>query len=184
MNKIVIISLLVLLSTVASNAQDLMFTKTGHAYFMSHTDAIDIDGNNYQVTSFLNTKTGEIAFQMLVKSFKFTLATAEEHFNETYMESDKFPKASFKGTVTNLSELPLTKNGKYTAKVKGDITIHGVSKAIEQEGTVTVENGKITATSTFSLKIDDFGIKVPKIVEERVAKVVDVKVNMEYQPYK
>jgi len=172
-----------LFASFVTEAQNLFFTKTGHVYFMSHTDAIDIDGNNHQVTSFLNTENGEIVFQILLKSFKFTLATAEEHFNETYMESDKYPKASFKGTVTNLKDIKLNANGVYKAIVKGDLNIHGVSRPIEQEGTVTVKDGKINATSAFKISIDDYGIVVPKIVDDRVARIVDVKIDLEYSPY-
>ncbi|NLU39402.1 MAG: YceI family protein [Bacteroidales bacterium] len=175
--------ILLVFSTQIIQAQNLLYTKTGHAYFMSHTEAIDIDGNNNQVTSFLNIETGEIAFQMLVKSFKFTLATAEEHFNETYMESDKYPKAQFKGFVENMQSIDLKKDGTYKAQVKGDLTIHGVSKNIKQEGNIVVKNGKITANSAFTVNIDDYAIKVPKMVEDRVAKIVDIKVDVEYVPY-
>jgi len=183
MVRIVLLTVTLFLASLLSNAQNLLFTKTGHVYFMSHTDAIDVDGDNNQVTSFLNTETGEIVFQLLMKSFKFTLATAEEHFNETYMESDKFPKASFKGMVTNLKDINLKTNGTFKAMVRGDMTIHGVTKPIEQEGTMTVKDGKVIATSAFKISIDDYGIKVPKLVEDRVAKIVDVKIDVEYVPY-
>jgi polyisoprenoid-binding protein YceI len=180
--KQLLIAILILTSFTVK-AQNVYFTKTGHVYFMSHTDAIDIDGNNNQVNSFFNIDNGEIVFQLLIKSFKFTLATAEEHFNETYMESDKFPKASFKGVVVNKDELKLNVNGTYKAKVKGELTIHGVTKTIEQEGTITVKEGKINAVSAFKINIDDYAIKVPKLVDDRVAKIVDVKIDLEYSPY-
>lgn len=159
-------------------------TKTGHAFFMSHTDAIDIDGNNNQVTSFFNKENGEVVFQLLIKSFKFTLATAEEHFNETYMESDKYPKAKFKGNVVNMDEIDFNTDGLYKAKVKGLLTIHGATNEIEQEGIVTIENGKISASSKFKVNIADYKIKVPKMVKERVAKTVDIEVNFNYDLYK
>jgi hypothetical protein len=183
MARIVIISILMLFASFTSEAQNVFFTKTGHLYFLSHTDAIDIDGNNNQVTSFVNTGNGEIVFQMLIKSFKFTLATAEEHFNETYMESDKYPKASFKGTVTNLKDINFSTNGTYNAIVKGEMNIHGIARPMEQIGTVTIKDGKIYASSTFKINIDDYNIAVPKIVEDRVAKIVDVKIELEYLPY-
>jgi polyisoprenoid-binding protein YceI len=182
MRRIIILSIGLLL-TFMVNAQNVYFTKTGHVYFMSHTEVIDIDGNNNQVTSFFNIEKNEIVFQLLIKSFKFTLATAEEHFNETYMESDKFPKASFKGSVINTNDVKITVNGTYKVIVKGDMTIHGVTKPIEQEGSITVKDGKISAVSSFKINIDDYSIKVPKLVEDRVAKVVDVKIDLEYEPY-
>jgi polyisoprenoid-binding protein YceI len=183
MKRIIITAIALFISTVLVNAQYVYFTKTGHVYFMSHTDAINIDGNNNQVTSFFNIEKNEIVFQLLIKSFKFTLATAEEHFNETYMESDKFPKASLKGTVINTSDIKINVNGTYKAIVKGELTIHGVTKPIEQEGSITVKDGKISAASSFKINIDDYGIKVPKLVEDRVAKIVDVKIDLEYEPY-
>ncbi len=184
MKRIIFFLAMCLLLGTASHAQDLWLTKTGHIYFMSHTDAIDIDGNNNQVTSFLNTSNGEIVFQLLIKSFTFTLATAEEHFNETYMESDKFPKASLKGVLANPETIDFGKNGTYPVVVKGELTIHGVTRTIEQAGEIVVEEGKISAKSSFTIAIDDYKIKVPKLVEDRVAKIVDVAVNMEYLPYK
>lgn len=184
MNRLMIIlSIVLFFASINTWAQNVYFTKTGHVYFMSHTDAINIDGNNNEVYSFFKIDTQEIVFQLLIKSFKFTLATAEEHFNETYMESDKFPKASLKGTVINKEDIRIDVNGTYKAIVKGDLTIHGVTKPIVQEGTITVKDGKISAASTFKINIDDYGIKVPKLVEDRVAKVVDVTIDLNYEPY-
>ena len=165
------------------NAQNRYFTKTGTIYFMSHTDAIDIDGTNKQVVSFLDIKTGEIVFGVLVKSFDFTLATASEHFNETYMESQKFPKASFKGTVKDIQKVDFTKPGKFDVVVEGALTIHGVTKDVSEKGTFEVRDNEIDAFSSFQVSISDYSITVPKLVEERVAKSVDVKVNMIYKPY-
>ena len=178
-----VLATVLLLSTLFISAQNVYFTKTGQITFKSHTDALDIEGKNSQVTSFLNVENGEIVFQLLIKSFKFTLATAEEHFNETYMESDKFPKASLKGTIVNKGEINLAVNGTYKVIVKGDLTIHGVTKPIEQQGTLVVKDGVIKASSEFKISIDDYAIKVPKLVEDRVAKTVDVKIEMDYTLY-
>jgi len=183
MRRIIFLIMILLTTSVIVKSQNVYYTKTGHVYFMSHTDAIDIDGNNNEVYSFFNIDKQEIVFQVLIKSFKFTLATAEEHFNETYMESDKYPKATLKGTVINKDDIKLNVNGTYKAIVKGDLTIHGVTKPIVQEGTLTIKDGKISAVSSFKINIDDYGIKVPKLVEDRVAKVVDVKIDLDYSPY-
>jgi hypothetical protein len=164
-------------------SQDRYFTKSGTIYFMSHTDVIDIDGTNNQVVSFLDLKTGEIVFGVLIKSFEFTLATASEHFNETYMESHKFPKASFKGKVNDLSKIDFSKPGKYEVLVEGDLAIHGVTKKVAEKGILEIKDGNILANSEFTVSISDYNIVVPKIVEDRVAKVVNVKVNLTYKPY-
>ena len=165
-------------------AQDVFFTRTGHIYFISHTEAIDIDANNYQVASFLDIATGKIQCAVLIKSFEFTLATAKEHFNESYMESEKFPKATFKGEIINLEEINIEKPGVQKIIVRGEIVIRGISKNIEVTAELTVKENEIIARSEFVLEIADFNIRVPKLVEQRVAKQIAVTVNMVYSPYK
>ena len=164
--------------------QSTYFTRNGLIYFCSHTSVIDIDANNHQVASFLDIETGKIQFAVLIKSFKFALATAKEHFNESYMESDKFPKAIFKGEILNIDSLDLNVDGIWPIHVKGDVTIRGITKNIEVPGILSIEKSKINAKSEFELFISDFNISVPKIVENRVAKTVQVKVEMNYTLYK
>lgn len=183
MNKTLIITFL-LLSIGCSYAQETYFTRSGQIYFISKTDAIDIDATNNQVASFFDIETGKIQFAVLIKSFEFTLATAKEHFNEEYMESDKFPKAIFKGEIIDYDKNKLLANNTYQIIVKGEITIKGITKNIEVAGQITIQNNQVLASSDFKLSIDDFGIKVPKLVEHRVARQILVKVNMAYSPYK
>ncbi len=159
------------------------FTRTGHVYFLSHTDIIDIDGNNHQVISFLDVQTGEMVFAVLIKAFEFTLATAEEHFNETYMESQVFPKSKFTGKILEIDNIDLTEAGIYEVTVEGDLTIHGVTKRIKEKGRLESKDSKIFGTSDLKIAIDDYNIKVPKLVEDRVAKIVDVKISLEYEPF-
>jgi hypothetical protein len=172
-----------LISGTALLAQDKYFTRTGHIYFISHTDVIDIEGNNHQVGSIINVKTGEMVFTVLIKSFEFTLATAEEHFNETYMESDEYPKAKFKGKINEIAGIDITKPGKYDVHVAGDLTIHGQTNSIDVPAKIEVSGGKIKGKCDFSVHLDDYKIKVPKVVENRVAKIINVKVEMNYEPY-
>lgn len=157
-------------------------TKTGHAYFMSHTDAIDIDGTNHQVATILDVSTGDIVVIVLIKAFEFTLATADKHFNETYMESDKYPKATFKAKIPMLTKINVSKDGEYEATAKGILTIHGETNEIEESGTVAVKNGNILIKCKFNIFIDNYKIKVPKSVEDRVAKQVDVKIDLSLTP--
>jgi polyisoprenoid-binding protein YceI len=183
MSKSFLIFIVFILCAIHSNSQNLFFTRSGQIRFISKTDAIDIEGVNDNVTTFFNAENGEVVVQLLIKSFKFTLATAEEHFNDTYMESDKYPRASFKGIVSNLDEINPAENGTYSAKVDGDLTIRGITKPVSQTGEVTVKDGKIVAKASFQVDIDDYKIKVPRLVEDRVAQTVDVSVNFEYLPY-
>ncbi|MCK5170936.1 MAG: YceI family protein [Bacteroidales bacterium] len=168
---------------LAGFSQSTFFTRSGHIYFISHTDVIDIDADNHQVASFLNIETGKIQFAVLIKSFKFSLATAKEHFNESYMESDKHPKASFKGKILNIDSVDLSTDGVYNISVLGTITIKAVEKEIEVQAILTVDNKKINAVSEFELLISDFDVKIPKLVEKRVAELIQVKLNMNYVLY-
>ncbi len=175
---------LLMLSTTLVNAQKY-FTKTGQAYFISHTDVIDIDGTNNQVVSFIDFNNGEIACALLVKAFEFTLATAYEHFNETYMESHLYPKSNFKGKIIDIDKINIEKKGTYDIKVTGDLTIHGVTKNIQVPAKIeVVDKDNITGKCQFDVAISDYNIKVPKVVEDRVAKIVNIKLNFNYKPYK
>lgn len=153
-------------------------TKTGHAYFMSHTDVIDIDGNNYQVAGIVDVGTGELVIIVLIKAFEFTLATADKHFNETYMESDEYPKAIFKGKIPALTGLDLSKNGEYPATAEGTLTIHGQTNKIRKKGKLIIKNGTIGIECNFDVMIGDYKITVPKSVENRVAKLINIEIDM------
>lgn len=164
-------------------AQEKWFTKTGTAYFISHTDVIDIDGTNRQVVSFLDTKTGEVVCGMLIKGFEFTLATAAEHFNETYMESHLYPKANFKGKIIDNQKIDWEKNGKIEVMVEGNLTIHGVTRTVNLPITIEINGESIIGKCQFKVAIADYNIKVPAVVENRVAKVVEVKIDCTFKPH-
>ena len=183
MNKLVVLILLIGLHFSAIG-QNVFFTRTGHIYFISKTDAIDIDANNNQVAGFLDIESGKLQFAVLIKSFEFGLATAKEHFNESYMESDKFPKAVFKGNIIDFDATQFKESGTFDVQVAGEITIRGITKKIEVSGKMKVADEMIHAQSEFELKISDFNISVPELVEHRVAKQLLVKVDMTYSPYK
>lgn len=170
-----------MLSVVAANGQKFM-TKTGYIGFYSHTPLEDIKADNNQVAGAVDISTGELVFQVLVKSFHFEKALMEEHFNENYMESDKFPKASFKGNITDLSSVDFKKNGLYEVNVSGDLTIRDVSKKVTAKGTVEVVSGGLSADSKFNIAPEDYGIKIPGVVREKIAKNVEITVSMKYQP--
>ncbi|MEE4197519.1 MAG: YceI family protein [Bacteroidales bacterium] len=183
MSKMLIFSVLMFFC-FSLPAQDVYFTRSGHIYFISETDVIDIDADNHQVASFLDIETGKIQFAVLIKSFQFSLATAKEHFNESYMESDKFPQATFKGKINDMNTIDLKEQGVYHVHVTGEITIRGITKNITVPAEIQVSEDGVNAGSVFLLAIADFNIRVPKVVEHRVAKQVAVKVNMDYTPYK
>ncbi len=153
-------------------------TKTGHIKFYSETPIEAIEAHNYNVNSALNPESGDFVFKLLIKSFEFEKALMQEHFNENYMESDQYPNAMFKGKVSNLSEVDLSKAGEYEAEIKGDLTIHGVTKAVEEKGTFVIEDGAIQGKSVFSVKLEDYEIKVPGAVKKQISESIEITVNV------
>jgi polyisoprenoid-binding protein YceI len=164
-----------------ANAQKYM-TKNGFISFYGHTPVEDIKADNNQVASVLDISTGDLVFQVLIKSFHFDRALMEEHFNENYMESDKFPKSSFKGKITNLSSVNFAKNGTYDVTVEGDLTIHDATNKISAKGTIEVITGGINANSKFMINPEDYKINIPGVVREKIAKSLEVTVTMKYTP--
>ena len=177
-----ILLLIALTAIFASvNAQKLV-SKNSHIWFFSHTPMEDIEGHNRQAVSILDPATGDLVFNLLVKSFEFKVALMQEHFNENYMESDKFPKAAFKGKINNNASVDYKKDGVYPAEVTGDLTIHNVTKPITTKGTITVKGGTVTAVAEFIVKPSDFDIAIPSVVENKIAKEVKVTVDAAYSP--
>jgi hypothetical protein len=164
-----------------ANAQKYM-TKNGFIGFFGHTPMEDIKADNNQVASVLDIQTGELVFQVLIKSFHFDRALMEEHFNENYMESDKIPKSSFKGKITNFSSVDFKKNGTYEVTVEGDLTIHDVTNKIISKGSIEVVSGGINATAKFNIVPEDYKISIPGVVREKIAKSLEVTVAMKYAP--
>ncbi len=108
----------------------------------------------------------------------------QEHFNENYMESSTFPKAFFKGKITDLSKINFSIDGTYPVIVNGDLTIHGVTKKIEAPGTITTAQGKITAVSKFKIKVKEYNIKIPSLVVNKIAETIEVSIDCKYEEFK
>ena len=163
----------------AINAQKI-FTKNGRIAFYSKTPLEDISADNNQVMSVLNTQTGELQFSVMVKNFHFKKALMEEHFNDSYLETDKYPKASFKGSITDVSKVSFATDGLYPVTVSGDLTIHGVTKKITAQGSITVKGGKPLGNARFLLSPGDYNITIPKVVRNNIAEQIEVTVSCNY----
>lgn len=160
------------------------FTREGKISFFSDAQIEKIEGNNSKATAVLDATTGNLEFAVLIKAFKFEKALMEEHFNENYMESDKYPKSTFKGQVTNMSDINLKKDGEYKAKVKGKLTIHGVTKDVETMAKFVVKGGKITANSEFEVAVADYNISIPAVVRDNIAKTIKITVDVNFEELK
>ncbi|MGH2667050.1 YceI family protein [Flavobacterium sp.] len=167
--------LISLLSLTTVFGQDKVLTKTGKVTFEASVPSFEeVKANHKAVTCILNTKTGEIASLILVKGFQFKLALMEEHFNENYIESDKFPKATFKGKIEDFDWDKITSQPQDFV-IKGKIELHGKSKDIAVNSKIKKTASGIEITSSFSLNPEDFDIQIPSLVRAKVAKKVDVK---------
>ncbi len=182
--KKLLISILIVSFNFVLFGQDIYFTKTGTIIFDSSTPLETIHAENKQVSSFLKISNGELNFAALIKSFTFPNALMEEHFNENYIESSQFPKAVFKGNIINWSSIDITKEEEQEAQVEGQLTLHGVTKEIKTTALLKAQDGKINGISEFTVSAEDFGIKIPAVVREKIAKEVHVTVKVNYEPYK
>lgn len=180
--QVLLLSALALSTTL--HAQDKYFTKSGKVQFYSKAPMEEIEARNKTAAAILDTKTGALQFSVLMKSFEFEKALMQEHFNENYVESDKFPKADFKGTIVNNSAINYSKDGQYTAQIKGKLTIHGVTKDVETTGTIKVTGGKIEAASAFGISLSDYQISIPSVVKDKIANNVKITVDCNLEPLK
>ena len=176
--KIKLIAVTVIMMLAAATSAQKYITKNGDISFYSSTPVEDIEAHNNQVNAALDTETGDFVFKVLIKSFKFEKALMQEHFNENYMESHKFPNATFVGKVKNAGDIDFSKPGKYEAEIEGKLTIHGVTQEITESGTFEVKDDGIHGLSKFLVKVADYDIKIPKTVINNIAKEIEVTVDV------
>lgn len=166
-------------------SQDKWFTNTGVIGFASETEVIVIAGKNEKVVSFLVPATGEMAFALRMTDFTFELPLAREHFNENYVESHKYPTAQFKGKISEAEKVSFSNPGNYPVEVSGELTMHGVTRQISEKGLITVgADGSISGMAVITIRPEDYKIKVPRLVRDKVAEEVKVTIQMKYEPYK
>ena len=175
-----IFGLLLLATSITSVSAQKYMTRNGTVHFKSNAEVEDgVEAYNRAVGCVLNTENGELAFQLLIKGFTFQKALMQEHFNENYMESDKFPKATFKGKITNLNQVDFSKNGTYNVTIEGDLTIKEISKPRKETAKLIINGDQITLECVFQVANADHNIKIPSIVADKVAKIIDVDFKME-----
>ncbi|AXT55120.1 YceI family protein [Aquimarina sp. AD1] len=180
MNKI--IALLFLVTNMGSSdiKSDQIITRQGQVSFFSYTSVENIEAKNNQVLSIIDLSKNEIAISMLMNAFVFKKSLMHEHFNESYIESDLYPKATFKGEILDYD--PEIK-GVQTKFVKGTLTIRDIEKEVEIKTSIENIDGKHVITGDFEVVVKDFEIKIPPILRPNIAEVISIKFRFEYQPY-
>lgn len=180
MKQLLVIAFTVL-STVAYSQK--YFTRSGEISFYSSTPVEDIEAHSNSASSIFDVETGAAEFSVPMKSFQFEKALMQEHFNENYVESDEYPKGTFKGKFTNIENVDFSTKGEYPVNVEGKLTIHGVTKEIKASGYFIIDDG-IKGEAQFTVSPSDFDIEIPDVVRDKIAKVIKIKVSMNYKEFK
>lgn len=169
-----VLGILFLSVAVAKSYGQLYMTRTAFVGFYSKTSVEDITAENHQAYAVIDAAKKNIAFAVLLKGFIFPKELMQEHFNENYMESDKYPKATFTGSYTG-AVTPGT-DGVYPITVTGALTMHGVTRNITMPGTLQVKGGQILATASFAVVPEDYNVSIPSIVREKIQKTLKVNI--------
>ncbi len=172
------LSILFLLLTVDGAAQTKYFTKTGSIIFSSKSSLENIEAVNNKVVSVWDVATGQIELAVLMKGFEFEKALMQEHFNENYVESDKYPKAVFTGVIENSKAISFEKDNVVTVKVDGSLTMHGVTNPVNTTATINVKNGIVQASCSFSIVLADYKIAIPSIVSDKINKTIAIAISI------
>ncbi len=160
-------------------AQQKFICKNGFIQFYSYTPIEEIKAVNHQAAGIIDIGNNEITVSVLMKSFKFEKALMEEHFNENFVESDKYPKATFKGKLL-IENIDINKNGEYPISAEGNLTIHGVTKPYTVKGTIAINNKEIELSGKFKVKPADHSIDIPALVRQKIAEEIEVTVKMKF----
>jgi len=180
MKQITLIILLSLGMYSIAIAQDRMIARQGQVSFFSYTTVENISAQNNQVLSIVDTQSGSIAVSMLMNAFIFEKALMKEHFNESYIESDIYPKATFEGTIENFDA---TKNGIQTRMIIGVLNLHGVANEISIKATIENDQGQWKITGDFKTLVRKYNINIPPLLARNIAESITVNFRFEYETY-
>jgi len=160
------------------SAQKFMLSE-GFVQFYSKATLEDIKAINKKTSGLFNIETGGVAFIIPVNQFQFEKKLMQEHFNEKYMESDKFPNASFAGTIR---EFDIGKSGEQMVVAKGQLTIHGVTQPVEVKGVAEKQGDIISLRAVFMVRLEDYKVKIPQLMWQNIAEQVEVTVDVRFKP--
>jgi polyisoprenoid-binding protein YceI len=180
-NLIIAATLAVSAATTASAQLYKSVDKSVNVSFFSETPMENIDAKSSVSTSIINFATDSIIVKIPVKAFMFKNSLMGEHFNENYMESEKYPYSIFRGKID--TKIDVNKNTVNKVKAMGKATIHGVTNPCTLEGTITVKDGELLLVSSMDVVLADYKVEIPKLVGDKIAKIIKVKVDANYLPY-
>ena len=173
---------ILLLTVINFSFAQIFIAKTCEVSFFSHSPIEDISAINKASKPIINTATNDVAVKIVMLAFKFEKPLMEEHFNENYVESDKFPNATFKGKINE--KVDYTKDGETKVTITGKFKIHDVEKEKTIDGTITKKGDELFIFSKFMLHVADYNIKVPSLYVTNIAEDIEVKLNANLEPFK
>jgi len=176
MKQIVVLVSLVFIA-LSTRSQQRLLTRSGFISFYSDAPLEKIEANTRTAASVLDKKTGQVEFSVLIKSFSFRKALMQEHFNENYLESDKYPEAKFEGKI--IEEIDLHRDGLYNIRAKGNLSIHGVTQERIIKCVLTIKNGVVNVRANFIVLLVDHNIAIPTILSQKLASDIKVEVKSE-----
>lgn len=180
MKKLLLCFLLVGFTIGEGFAQGMLHSKNLESSFFSEARFENIEAISKKGISAININTGEIAFKIPIGSFVFKNGLMQEHFNENYLESDKYPNATFSGNM--MEGIDLTKDGTYNVIVTGKLSIHGITKDRSIAGVIVVKKGRMLVSSTFDVPVQDHNIAIPNDKISNISQNIKVKVKAQYEP--
>lgn len=181
--SIIVVGSLLLVSAFSfqgKKAASLLVFESGKISFFSETPVENIEAHTETYAAVLNPDTKKFAYSVQITSFQFEKKLMQEHFNENYMESEKFPKATFSGEI--LESINFSEDGKHQVNAKGKLNIHGVEKERTLPVTIEIKGGKAIFSSKFQVKLVDHNIEVPNVVVTNIAETIDVNVQGVLKP--
>lgn len=175
----------VALFTVQADAQKV-FTRDGVVNFdaTAPNSPESIKAVNKSGTCVMDKSSGAVEMAVLVKGFLFERALMQEHFNENYMESSSYPKATFKGKLDNATAVNAEKDGTYKVNATGTLTMHGITKPVTVPITFTVKGSKLNAAVNFSVALADYNVEIPSLVADKVSKTANISIAANLSPMK
>ncbi|MBK6836836.1 MAG: YceI family protein [Bacteroidetes bacterium] len=162
--------------------QPVLISKSAEITFFSEAPVENISAKNNSVNSIVNTTTGDIAFIISIRGFKFEKELMQEHFNEKYLESDKYPQATFKGRIND--SLDWNKDGIYEVTATGIMSIHGIDKTVTEKASIEIKGKDVHLSGKLLIAIADYTISIPKLLFQNIADTINVELKSDYIPYK
>lgn len=178
--SIMAIGLLLIIQTAAG--QGRYMTKEGMIRFYSHTIIEDITATNEKVAAIIDGEKAAVAIIVPMNEFQFEKKLMQEHFNENYVESEKYPKATFSGLISGMVEADYQTPGEYQVQVSGEMTIHGITRRISTDGSIEIRQSEIIAKTKFLLNPEDYGIRIPKLIRNNIAEKMEITAELVCDP--